>query len=210
MPWLVATIYDRFMRASEEACLAAWRRELLGDLAGRILEVGAGTGVNLAHYGADARLVLAEPDAHMRSRLAARVAATGRAAEIVDASVEALPWADQTFDAVVSTLVLCSVPDPAAALSEIHRVLRPGGALVFVEHVAAEENPARLRWQRWVEPLWRRVAGNCHLTRRTADLIVDAGFALEGMRRESIRKAMPITRPSVRGLARKAAPAVRG
>jgi ubiquinone/menaquinone biosynthesis C-methylase UbiE len=200
---ILAAIYDRFMRESEDACLAGWRRELLGNVEGRVLEIGAGTGANLAHYPPGARLTLAEPDGFMRTRLAARLATTQRTAEIADAPAEALPWQDGSFDAVVSTLVLCSVADPAAALAEIHRVLRPGGALVFVEHVAAEDNPKRLRWQRWLEPLWRRIAGDCHLTRRTAALIAEAGFSFESLRRESIRKANPLTRPSVRGVARR-------
>jgi ubiquinone/menaquinone biosynthesis C-methylase UbiE len=139
----------------------------------------------------------------MRARLAARVAAAGRAAEIVDAPAERLPFADATFDVVVSTLVLCSVPDPARALGEVHRVLRPGGCLVFLEHVAAEGNRGRRFWQRLLEPLWLQVSGNCHVTRRTAASIAAAGFALEAVKRESVRKALPIVRPSVRGRARK-------
>jgi ubiquinone/menaquinone biosynthesis C-methylase UbiE len=204
MPRLLAAIYDRFMRASEDACLASWRRELLADAGGDLLEIGAGTGANLAHYPPRlSRLVLAEPDAHMRARLAARVAAAGRAAEIVDAPAEHLPFADATFDVVVSTLVLCSVPEPARALGEVHRVLRPGGRLVFLEHVAAEGDRGRRFWQRLLEPPWRLVSGNCHVTRRTAASIAAAGFALEAVTRESVRKALPIVRPSVRGQARK-------
>jgi ubiquinone/menaquinone biosynthesis C-methylase UbiE len=202
----LAFIYDRFMQTSERACLAEWRAELLAGVAGDVLEVGAGTGANLRHYPTTVRrLVVAEPEPHMRKRLARRLAEAGRAVELSEADVMALPFADASFDVVVCTLVLCSVPDPARALAEIRRVLRPGGRLVFLEHVAADERPDRLAWQRRLEPLWRHVAGNCHVTRRTGALIRDAGFVVDDERRQSVRKALPIVRPSVRGVAHKPA-----
>lgn len=201
MSWLFATLYDRFMRGAEEH-LAAWRADLLRDLSGRVLELGAGTGANLPFYPAAVeRLVLAEPDRHMRARLQARAARERPGAEVVDAAAEALPFEDASFDAVVSTLVLCSVEDLERALAEVRRVLRPGGTLVFLEHVAADQRPDRLKWQRRLEPLWRRVAGNCHLTRRTAEAIAAAGFDVQACTRESVRKALPFVRPSVRGRA---------
>jgi len=200
MSFFLAAIYDRFMAKSERAALGEWRRALLAPLAGHVLEVGAGTGVNLAHYpGSLARLVLAEPDPYMRRRLAPR--ARERGAEVLDASAEELPIPDASFDAVVSTLVLCSVSDPERALAEVRRVLRPGGRLVFIEHVAAWDRPDRLRWQRRLEPFWKRIAGNCHLTRTTAEAIERAGFELLEVKRESMRKALPWVRPSVRGIA---------
>lgn len=205
MSWLFARIYDRFMRVTEEACLGAWRAELLGGLEGEVLEVGAGTGVSLARYGPGVtRLVLSEPDPHMRRRLEARLAThAGAPVEVAGATADALPFPEGSFDAVVTMLVLCSVPDLEETLGEISRVLRPGGRLVFLEHVAAETNPGRLAWQHRINPLWRRLAGNCHLTRRTAQAIEEAGFDVEELRRESIRKAMPLARPSIRGWARR-------
>ena len=202
MSWLLAALYDPFMRRTEEA-LGPWRAELLAPLRGRVLELGAGTGVNLAHYPAGLeRLVLSEPDPHFRRRLRRRLAEAARAdGEVIAAPAERLPCADASFDAVVSTLVLCSVPDLHSALAEVRRVLRPGGALVFLEHVAAEDRPRRLGWQRRLEPLWRRLAGNCHLTRRTAQAIEAAGFELQSCTRESLRRALPFVRPSVRGWA---------
>jgi SAM-dependent methyltransferase len=199
----MAAVYDRFMRPSEEACLAAWRAELLAGLKGDVLEVGAGTGLNLPHYPPEVRrLVVTEPERAMRSKLERKVAAAGSNVVVSDDAADALSFPDATFDAVVSTLVLCSVDDPRRALLEIRRVLRPDGRLLFIEHVAATDNPRRLRLQRLVEPLWLRVAGNCHCTRSTEQSIVDAGFRMERVERQSMRKAMPHVRPTVRGVAR--------
>ncbi len=202
---LLAPVYDRLMRGSEQLCLAAWRAELLAPLSGVVLDVGAGTGANLPHYGARiTRLIASEPDRHMRRRLATRAKELGlRDMELSDASLDALPMADETFDAVVATLVMCSVADPGRALGEIRRVLKPRGRLVFIEHVGAHDNPDRLRWQRRVEPVWRHLFGNCHLTRDTASAIEDAGFTIEHIERASIRKAASVARPSVRGMATK-------
>jgi ubiquinone/menaquinone biosynthesis C-methylase UbiE len=202
---LIAAIYDRLTEASEEACLRQWRADLLRDLTGQVLEVGTGTGRNIPFYPSDLeRLVLSEPDQHMRRRLSEKIRAQAPArAELLDASLEGLPFAAESFDAVVATLVLCSVPHPEKALEEIHRVLRPGGRYVFLEHVAAEGRPRRLKWQRRLEPFWKRIAGGCHLTRRTADAIVAAGFTVANLRRESMRKAWPLVRPTIRGTARK-------
>ncbi|MDA8359417.1 MAG: class I SAM-dependent methyltransferase [Actinomycetota bacterium] len=199
-----AALYDRFMHGVEEACLSEWRAELLAGLGGSVLEVGAGTGANVALYPAEVtELVLSEPDRHMR-RLLEPVAARRRAT-VVDAPAERLPFEASSFDAVVATLVLCSVRDPDAALSEIHRVLRPGGRLVFMEHVAAVDRPSRLAWQRRIEPGWRLLSGNCHLTRRTEDAIVRTGFTIERIERESMRKAPGIVRPTIRGVGRRPA-----
>ena len=200
---LIAAVYDRFTEASEEACLREWRADLLGDLSGDVLEVGAGTGLNLPFYPpAVTRLVLSEPDPHMRKQLAEKARTRGEdRAEVVDASLERLPMPDASFDAVVSTLVLCSVPRLDRALEEIRRVLRPGGRFVFIEHVAAEDRPRRLKWQHRVEPVWKRVSGNCHLTRRTGQAIETAGFDIVRNHRESMRKAWPLVRPTIRGVA---------
>jgi ubiquinone/menaquinone biosynthesis C-methylase UbiE len=194
------------MRRLETACLFAWRGELLRDLQGEVLEVGAGTGANLPHYPqAVTRLVLAEPNPHMRRRLVARRGSGSSPAEVSDASLERLPIPDASFDAVVSTLVLCSVPDMHAALAEIFRVVRPGGRLLFLEHVAAESSSKRFQWQRRGEWLWRHLAGNCHLTRKTEQAILDAGFQIERIERENMPKAMPLASPGIRGVARKPA-----
>jgi ubiquinone/menaquinone biosynthesis C-methylase UbiE len=205
MSRFVAAIYDRFMEASEVACLGEWRRALLADLRGDVLEIGAGTGANQPYYPDALRsLTLTEPDAHMRRRLTEACARTPeRPVTVLDAPATALPVASASLDVVVGTLVLCTVPDPQAVLAEVVRVLRPGGRFVYLEHVAAWDNPGRLRWQRALEPAWRVVADGCHLTRPTGDLIREAGLVVEAETRESMRKALPWVRPSVRGVARR-------
>jgi len=204
MSWLFSTLYDPFMRSSERACLSDWRAELLQGATGEVLEVGAGTGANVAFYGSDVtRLVLSEPDPHMRARLSRRVAKDDLPRAAVSAGEAGLlPFDAASFDTVVSTLVLCSVPDLARSLADIRRVLRPGGRLLFLEHVAADDRPDRLAWQRRLEPAWLLVSGNCHLTRRTGQAIRDAGFEVEQEKRESMRKALPFVRASIRGVAR--------
>jgi ubiquinone/menaquinone biosynthesis C-methylase UbiE len=204
MPWLMASVYDRVMAGAEDACLRTWRAQLLAGLSGRVLEVGPGTGASLPLYpAAVTELILAEPDPHMRERLADRLGFGPAGARVIADPIEGLALADASVDAVVASLVLCSVHSPAAALAELRRVLRPGGELVFLEHVAAEPHTRRLRWQQRVEPVWKQVAGNCHLTRDTEAAIREAGFEIVEIERDSLRKAFPLTRPSIRGRARK-------
>lgn len=205
MPWLMSAIYDRFMRASEDACLGQWRQTLLAPLTGDVLEVGAGTGINLPFYPpAVTRLVLTEPDPPMAKQLAARLQAAPRpGVELAHADVQALPFADGSFDSVVATLLLCSVPQPEQALAEIQRVLRPGGVFVFLEHVAAPPGTSRRAWQGRVEPMWKYVAGNCHVTRETRAAIAASGLVLGEVDEASMRRALPILRPTVRGVAYK-------
>ncbi len=205
MGWLMAALYERVTASSEAGSIRGWRAELLEDLAGDVLEVGAGTGKNIPHYPRTVtRLVLTEPDRHMRRRLYRRARSERPAhTEVVDASLERLPFPADGFDAVVATLVLCSVPRLDRALEEIRRVLRPGGRFLFIEHVAADDHPHRLKWQRRIEPFWKRVSGNCHLTRRTAGAIKDAHFDIVELRHESMRTAWTLVRPTIRGIARK-------
>jgi SAM-dependent methyltransferase len=205
MTWLHAKLYDCVMSAPEEACLRSWRTEVLEQTRGCVLEVGAGTGVNLPLYPASIdRLVASEPDPYMRAQLQ-RKGAIGPHMEVSADCLGQLEQPSESFDFVVSTLVLCSVADPAAALADIHRVLKPGGKLLFLEHVRASNDPGRLKWQRRVEPFWKVFAGNCHVTRDTERRIETSGFSFESITRESMRKAPPWVRPTIRGVAVKTA-----
>ncbi|MEO8800901.1 MAG: class I SAM-dependent methyltransferase [Polyangiaceae bacterium] len=200
-----AALYDPFMRKTEDACLGEWRRALLAEARGDVLEVGAGTGINLPFYPAGlGSLTASEPDIHMRKKAEARAHALGKDICFVAAPVEALPFPDESFDVVVATLLLCSVPSPELALASIRRVLKPNGLFLFLEHVAAEDNPGRLVWQKRIEPVWSVLAEGCRLTCHTLDTIRAAGFLVDDPKRESMRKAMPFLRPTVRGVAKKA------
>ncbi len=203
MSWLMAKIYDRFMAPTEDACLRQWRSEVVAGASGRVLEIGAGTGANLEFYGERVeRLTLVEPDPHMRAQLAGKVRRSGRTdVRISPLVAEALPADDASVDSVVSTLVLCSVDKPEVTLREMYRVLRPGGTLRFLEHVGAHDNPGRRKWQERIEPMWKVAADGCHLTRETADAIRHAGFEMSELTRESMQKAWPILRPTIRGVA---------
>ena len=152
---LFAAMYDRGLKATEEAGLREMRLETLAEARGRTIDLGAGTGANLALYpDAVTDLVLAEPDPHMAKQLRPKLAQSGRDAELVEAPAERLPFEDSSFDTAVFTLVLCTVPDPQAALAEAARVLKPGGKLLFVEHVRAND-PGLARWQDRLEKPWR-------------------------------------------------------
>jgi len=209
MAWLFAPCYDRFVAPAEAASFGPWRSELLGGLSGAVVEIGSGTGVNVERYPDTVEHVtFTEPDPGMRRQLEARLGrarAAGRfgprGSDVRTDPADSLGLADASVDHVVATLVLCTVADPEAALAEARRVLRPGGTLVFLEHVAADHRPDRLRWQRRLEPIWRRVAGGCRLTRPTQATIESAGFELASVTRESARKTSPLLRTTVRGVA---------
>lgn len=199
--WLFAALYDRLLSGVEAAGLQAHRQRLLGDLTGRVLEIGAGTGANLPLYGQRVQSVtLAEPEAPMARKLERKIADSRRAVEIVRAPAEHLPFPDASFDAVVSTLVLCTVSDQARALGEIRRVLKPGGRLVFIEHVRSEE-PRLARWQDRLNGLNRIVAHGCNCNRRTLEAIGAAGFRLTSLERTVLHKAPPFVRPLIVGVA---------
>ncbi|MBS1878232.1 MAG: class I SAM-dependent methyltransferase [Actinobacteria bacterium] len=196
---MFAAMYDRGLKATEEGGLGEMRLQLLAGATGRVVELGAGTGVNLDLYpDAITELVLVEPDPHMAKRLRERVAASPRPATIVEAPGERLPLPDDSFDVAVATLVLCTVPDPAAALAELRRVLVPGGRLLLIEHVRAEE-AGLARWQDRLEKPWRFFGDGCHCNRDTAATLAAAGFETGGLERGRLPKAPPLVRPLLRG-----------
>jgi ubiquinone/menaquinone biosynthesis C-methylase UbiE len=196
---IFAALYDRQLRPLERGWLGQRRGALLGELTGQVLEVGAGTGGNLAHYRHAGKVVACEPDPAMRARLAGKLADAPVPVQLCDAAAEALPFADQSFDVVVCTLVLCTVPDPPAALAESYRVLRPGGRLAFLEHVRGRGRLAR--WQDRLTPLQVWFAGGCHPNRDTQAAIADAGFAIGPLEVFEPTPNSPITRPFIQGAA---------
>lgn len=202
---IAARAYERVSQVLERRAVGEHRDELLEGLAGRVIEVGAGNGLNFAHYPPAVEEVLAvEPEPYLR-RLAERAAAEVTAdVRVVDAVAEELPAADASFDAGVVSLVLCSVADPRRALAELRRVVRPGGELRFYEHVVAEDRRVA-RLQSAVDVVWPRVAGGCHASRDTLREIRDAGFVFERMRRFGFRPCLLgwFVEPHVIGVARR-------
>jgi SAM-dependent methyltransferase len=189
---LFARSYVLLAGAAEHAGAAVERRRLLSGLAGRVLEVGAGHGPNFAHYPPGVVGVVAlEPEPYLRSR-AGRVAAGAPVRVVVTGGeAERLPFADGAFDAAVASLVLCSVADPATALAELRRVLRPGGELRFFEHVRAS-GAVRSRWQDALDHVWPLVAGGCHCNRPTVARVRAAGFELLELHERHLPPLPPI------------------
>jgi len=196
-----SALYDWGLQASEDAGLRQMRSELLAGATGRVIELGAGTGANLDLYPeAVGELVLVEPDPHMSKRLRARLASSARQATIVEAPAERLPVESGSFDTAVVTLVLCTVPDPVSTLAEISRVLKPGGRLLFIEHVRAGE-PGLARWQDRLERPWRFFADGCHCNRDTLATISASGLELGPVEHGELPKALPLVEPLIRGSA---------
>jgi SAM-dependent methyltransferase len=196
-----AAIYERVFRAGEEAGLTEMRRDLVTQARGETLELGAGTGLNLSHYPPEVtRLVVTEPGEHMARRLREHTARSAVPLEVVEAPAERLPFPDDSFDTVVATLVLCTIPDPVAALSEVSRVLRPGGRLLFLEHVRSHD-PGRARWQDRVAPAWRVFADGCHCNRDTLGTIKASALSVEDVEDDRLPKAPAIVERMIIGSA---------
>jgi ubiquinone/menaquinone biosynthesis C-methylase UbiE len=196
-----AATYDLFIGPAERAGLREQRRDLLAQATGATVEIGAGTGLNLAHYPpAVTRLVLIEPDPHMARRLRRRAARSGHAVEIVNATVGHLPLPDASFDTAVVTFALCSVPDEQAALGEIARVLAPGGRLLFLEHVRSADPGIAARQDKMPFPY--PLVG-CHPNRDTLGEIEASPLAVESVRHGELPKAPAIERPMIVGAARR-------
>ena len=220
-----ARLYDRALKATEENGLGAMRSELLAGARGRVIEIGAGTGVNVDLYGDGVEdLTLIEPDPHMGAQLRKRLAERSEVASgthegpsidpadalaapdkpvpahLVAAPAEALPFPDDTFDTAVATLVLCTIPDATAAIAEMARVLKPGGRLLFIEHVRSAD-ASSARWQDRLEKPWRFLADGCHCNRDTEANLRASSFKVEAIDHAKMPKAAPIVRPLIRGTA---------
>jgi len=197
-----AAFYDPITRSLERAILAERRARLLAGLDGQVLDVGAGTGANLLYLRHASRVVAAEPDVAMRRRLAARVAKAAVPVEVSSDPAEKLRYPDASFDAVVFTLVLCSVTSPDRALTEARRVLRSSGRLIILEHVRGTGTLAR--WQDRLTPAWSRLNAGCHLGRDTAAAVEHAGFTFERAEYfDSFPRLVP-SRPLLEAVARPA------
>ena len=197
-----AAMYDRVMAKTEAAGLSAHRQALLADAEGDVVEIGGGSGANLPFYGDRVRsLTIVEPEQPMMKRLERRAGDERADARLVVAPAEALPFEDASFDTAVSTLVLCTVDDQAQALAELRRVLRPGGRLLFIEHVRSED-PKVARLQDRVHPINVRIAHGCHCNRATAAGLTAAGFDIVDKQDDELHKAPPWVRPLIVGTAR--------
>ena len=179
---IFAAIYDRLTRAAERKFLGAHRTWLCARATGRALDLGAGTGANFSHVRAGTEIIAAEPDPYMLERARRRAAALGRAVVFLPDAAESLSLETASVDAVLATLVLCTVGDQARALDEIRRVLRPGGQLLFLEHVRLD-HPVWGRVQDVVTPMWRILCAGCHPNRDTVAAIRRAGFAIGDLER---------------------------
>lgn len=193
--------YDFAMAGPEKAVLSGHRKTLLGQVYGSVLELGGGTGANLPYFGeAVTELVVTEPEDAMVLRLEKNLVGYRLPAKVVRAPAEDLPFEAETFDFVVSILVLCTVDDTARALAEVRRVLKPGGRLVFVEHIRSDD--LRLaRWQDRLHRVWLQVGYGCHCNRTTMESIERAGFSFNYVDHDRLRKAVPIIQPLIVGTA---------
>jgi SAM-dependent methyltransferase len=202
---LFARLWTRFLGPGEErAGGAEHREELLAGLRGRVLELGAGSGLNFRHYPESVREVVAvEPEPYLRARAQEAARTAGVEVTLVAGIADALPAEDSSFDATVASLVLCTVPDQAAALAELRRVLRPGGELRFYEHVVSPGSRGAAV-QRGIDRagVWSLVGGGCHLARDTVAAIGAADFVIERCRRFSFGPG-PFALPHVLGVARR-------
>jgi ubiquinone/menaquinone biosynthesis C-methylase UbiE len=198
---IFAAMYDSFMAKAEKAGLTDLRTRLIAAARGQVLEIGAGTGVNLPLYGAEVEsLAFTEPEAPMVKRLQRRVREQTRPVTVLRAPAEDLPFEDNSFDTVVSTLVLCTVNDQPRALREIRRVLRPDGQLLFLEHVLSQQ-PTVVRLQNRINRINRVVAHGCNCNRPTLTTLEAAGLTITQLEHGELPKAPPFVRPLVLGIA---------
>jgi ubiquinone/menaquinone biosynthesis C-methylase UbiE len=200
-----ARMWIRMSPKSEGKGVAEHREDMLAGLSGRVLELGAGNGLNFPHYPETVTEVVAvEPEPTMRAAATEAAPNAPVPVKVVDAVADRLPSEDSEFDAAVASLVLCSVPDQAAALAELRRVIRPGGDLRFYEHVQAEGQPGKALLSFAEKTFWPLVGGGCHPARHTAEAIEGAGFEILRCRRFGFSPGPPVPKiPHILGCARR-------
>ena len=197
---LFAAWYD-LLNSGVEGRVVPYRKRTAGAARGSVLEIGGGTGANLPYYPQDVSITFIEPDLHMIKRLRRHAAQRGREAAIVQQVGESLPFADASFDAVVTTLVLCMVRDADAVVREAKRVLKPGGTFLFYEHVVSPRPRGRW-WQRRLNPVWKCVTTGCNLDRDLTASIRNAGFTGVELEAFDLSVGLPVTIPNIVGVAR--------
>lgn len=205
---IFAAMYDSLLAGVEKNGLSEMRADLLRQAAGRTLEIGAGTGFNLQHYTTKVtELVLTEPDPFMAVRLRRKLSLdppTIGSVTVEEVPADSLPFESNSFDTVVSTLVLCSVEQPLKAAQEIMRVLKPEGRLLALEHVRSPNSDGLARWQDRLEGAWARFFGGCHPNRETRNTLAEARFEFESLDWVSFPKGGgPLVRPMIRGVAKR-------
>lgn len=208
---MFARFCDRLSRLMEREA-GEKRDELLAGLSGRVVEIGAGNGINFRHYPRTVdEIVALEPEAYLREKARSAALSAPVRVSVRDAVAEPLPLEDEAFDAAVASLVLCTVPDSGRALAELRRVLKPGGELRFLEHVRSE-SPRKARVQEWLDDsgVWPRLGGGCHCARDTVAAIEAAGFEVERVRSFPLGPSWIHTNPHVIGAARAGAQAASG
>jgi ubiquinone/menaquinone biosynthesis C-methylase UbiE len=192
--WLLHKGGDQYNQLTDER-----KRSLFSGLTGQVLEIGPGAGANLEYYSEKVSLIGLEPNPYMQNYLKEKASKLGKSIEIITGKAEAIPLDDENVDAVVSTLVLCSVINLQETLSEIKRVLKPGGVFLFMEHVAAAKGTFLRSAQRWIKPLWKKMADGCHPDRETWKAIEAAGFS--DVKMDHFRLSLPVVGPQIMGKA---------
>jgi len=200
---IFARLYPRMARGMDRGGMAEHRSALLAGLTGEVIEIGAGSGANFAHYPTGVTRVLAvEPEPHLREIAQNAAERAPAPVEVVDGLAERLPAGDDSADAVVCALVLCSIADPDPVFREIRRVLRPGGEFRFLEHVRAD-TPGMARVQRFIDAtFWPRIAGGCHTGRDTTAAMEHAGFTIQSLKRFRFPDLRTPTASHILGVAR--------
>lgn len=198
---LFAAWYN-LLNVGVEGRVVPYRKRTAGCAWGDVLEIGGGTGANLPYFPEDASLTFIEPDPHMIRRLRRHIRRRNKNASIVRQVGETLPFADGSFDTVVTTLVLCMVRDPDEVVREVRRVLRPGGAFFFYEHVVSPRRRGRW-WQDKLNPVWKCVTTGCNLNRDLTASIQAAGFSYVELEAFDLSVRLPVTIPNIVGIARR-------